>query len=109
MNIYIYFTVCYCGRSQRQVPCTPENAMVVYYSCGQTCGKKLSCESHFCQKPCHTGPCEPCDALNVNRCPCGKRLLTEEELSDRILCTQPVPTCDKPCGKPLQCGPPGVC
>ncbi|XP_008185487.1 protein shuttle craft [Acyrthosiphon pisum] len=98
--------ICYCGKSKRQVPCTPENAMVVYYSCGNLCEKQLSCKNHLCQKLCHVGQCDPCIALSVNRCPCGKRPLTEDELSNRTLCIQPVPTCDQPCGKPLECGPP---
>ncbi|XP_026813694.1 protein shuttle craft-like isoform X1 [Rhopalosiphum maidis] len=98
--------MCYCGKSEREVPCTQENAMVMYYSCGNLCEKKLSCENHLCQKICHVGQCDPCIALSVNRCPCGKRLLTENELGTRTLCTQPIPTCDLPCGKPLECGPP---
>lgn len=81
----------------------------MYYGCGNLCGKKLSCENHLCQKPCHIGQCDPCIAVSVNRCPCGKRQLTEEELNNRTLCTQPIPTCDQPCGKPLQCGPPRMC
>lgn len=104
----IYFIVCYCGRSQRKVPCTPENAMVVYYSCGEPCGKKLSCGNHSCQNACHTGPCEPCRSLDVNRCPCGKQPLTQDDLSNRVSCIQPIPTCGQQCEKPLECGPPGV-
>lgn len=100
--------MCYCGQLQRQVPCTPENAMVVYYSCEKRCGKKLSCENHFCQTLCHMGECEPCKALDIYSCPCGKRLLTQNELSNRTLCTQPVPVCGQQCGKPLECGPPGT-
>jgi len=42
----------------------------------------------------------------MNTCPCGKRLLTHDELNNRTLCTQPIPTCDQQCGKPLECGPP---
>lgn len=71
------------------------------------CGKKLYCENHFCQKSCHTGPCDTCNVLNATTCPCGKRSLTEEELSNRTSCTQPIPTCDQLCGKYLECGPPG--
>lgn len=109
MYLWIYYSaVCYCGRSQRKVPCTPENSMVVFYSCGNICGKELSCKNHFCQIPCHIGDCEPCKALDIKSCPCGKLPLTQDELSNRILCTQPVPTCDQPCGKPLECGPPGM-
>lgn len=104
----MYFTVCYCGQSQREMPCTPENALVVYYSCEKLCNKKLSCGNHSCQKSCHIGQCEPCTSLEIKYCPCGKRTLTQDELAHRILCTQPIPTCDQSCGKPLECGPPGL-
>lgn len=106
--IKICFTVCHCGRSQRQVPCTRENSMVVYYDCGKLCGRKLSCENHSCQKLCHSGQCEPCEVLAIDKCPCGKRYLTQDELIDRKSCAQPIPTCDQLCGKPLECGPPGT-
>lgn len=82
--------------------------MVVYYSCGNICQKELSCKNHYCQKPCHIGQCEPCKALDIKSCPCGKRPLTEDELSTRTLCIQSVPTCGHQCGKPLECGPPGI-
>lgn len=82
--------------------------MVVYYSCEKRCEKKLSCENHICQKLCHVGECEPCKALDINSCPCGKRLLTQDELNNRTLCTQSVPVCGQQCKKPLECGPPGV-
>lgn len=104
----MYVTVCYCGKSQRKVQCTPENSMIVYYSCGKLCEKQLSCGNHICLTPCHVGPCGSCNALNINSCPCGKRLLTQDELKNRISCTQPVVTCNQPCGKPLECGPPGM-
>jgi len=81
--------------------------MVMYYSCGNLCEKKLSCGNHLCLKPCHDGQCDPC--ITVNRCPCGKRPLTEDELSNRTLCTHPIPICNQLCGKPLECGPPGRC
>lgn len=104
----IYFAVCYCGRSQRQVLCTRENSMVVYYSCGEPCEKKLSCGNHLCQKPCHSGQCELCKTLVVDTCPCGKQLLKQNELNNRTSCAQPIPTCGQTCAKPLECGPPGV-
>lgn len=103
------FTACYCGQSQRKVPCTSENAMIVYYSCGKPCGKELPCENHLCQKPCHSGQCEPCKALNVSTCPCGKRSLTRDELYSRTSCTQAIPICNQLCERPLECGPPGMC
>ncbi|VVC43241.1 Zinc finger, RING-type,R3H domain,Zinc finger, NF-X1-type,Transcriptional repressor NF-X1, R3H domain [Cinara cedri] len=98
--------VCYCGQSQRQVRCTQENALVVYYNCEKLCNKKLVCGNHSCQKSCHSGECEPCIALDIKYCPCGKRTLTQDELANRTLCTLPIPTCDEICGKPLECGPP---
>lgn len=54
------------------------------------------------------GECEPCKALNINSCPCGKRLLTQDELINHTSCTKPVPVCGQQCGKFLECGPPGV-
>ncbi|XP_050533933.1 protein shuttle craft-like [Daktulosphaira vitifoliae] len=98
--------VCYCGSSQRQVPCTRENAMVVYYSCSKPCNKKLSCNNHVCQQLCHMGQCEPCAKLIADRCPCGKRLLSKDELDNRKSCTLPIPTCNELCEKPLGCGQP---
>lgn len=106
--IYGHFAVCYCGQSQRTVPCTPENSMIVYYSCRKPCGKKLACGNHTCQTPCHVGPCGPCSALTVHSCPCGKRPLTQDELDNRTSCLQSVQTCGQPCEKPLECGPPGM-
>ena len=41
--------------------------------CGETCGKKLKCGSHFCRKTCHPpGECE--DSASTTGCqqPCGK-------------------------------------
>lgn len=106
--LLVYFTVCYCGKSQQLVPCTAENAMVVYYDCGKLCGKKLSCNNHTCYKTCHVGPCEPCKSLDIDKCPCGKQIFAQEELKNRTSCTQPIPTCGQLCKKPLQCGPPGL-
>lgn len=100
--------MCYCGQSQRMVPCSPENSMVVYYSCGKSCGKQLACGNHTCQTPCHDGPCKPCSALTVHSCPCGKRILTQDEIDNRTSCLQPVQTCGQRCEKPLECGPPGT-
>lgn len=47
-------------------------------SCGQTCGKKLSCGNHTCQQTCHEGECQPCSIKAAARCYCGK---TEQQLS----------------------------
>jgi transcriptional repressor NF-X1 len=41
-------------------------------SCGQTCGKALSCGNHFCQDVCHDGKCPPCQVTDLSRCWCGK-------------------------------------
>jgi transcriptional repressor NF-X1 len=41
-------------------------------SCGQTCGKRLSCGNHSCDAVCHDGPCAPCPVKVTSRCYCGK-------------------------------------
>jgi transcriptional repressor NF-X1 len=41
-------------------------------SCGQICGRKLKCGSHFCTKPCHRdGECEDAGGRPCQQ-PCGK-------------------------------------
>lgn len=77
-------------------------------SCGVTCDKLLSCGHHKCQEICHLGTCPPCSfsPSQLSTCPCGKTPLAQIELktgTSRKLCTDPVPTCTKPCHKILKC------
>jgi len=78
------------------------------YSCGNICNRLLECGNHFCSKQCHSGPCELCKYLPqiVVYCHCKQTALSDilapEE--SRKSCLDPIPCCDKICGKMLQCG-----
>eukprot|EP01060_Flectonema_neradi_P035543 TRINITY_DN6575_c0_g1_i1.p1 TRINITY_DN6575_c0_g1~~TRINITY_DN6575_c0_g1_i1.p1 ORF type:complete len:648 (+),score=72.07 TRINITY_DN6575_c0_g1_i1:49-1992(+) len=40
-------------------------------TCGvHDCHKYLNCTRHVCRKPCHKGPCDPCDGICYNKLPC---------------------------------------
>ncbi|XP_023025615.2 nuclear transcription factor, X-box binding stc [Leptinotarsa decemlineata] len=95
---------CFCGKEGRKVACCAEYKGQTHYNCGEVCDKLLSCGNHNCQKICHDGPCDVCvrDVDAVQTCPCGKTRL----LKPRTSCSDPIPCCDKICGKPLKCGQP---
>uniref|UniRef100_A0A8C7J6Z6 Nuclear transcription factor, X-box binding like 1 n=1 Tax=Oncorhynchus kisutch TaxID=8019 RepID=A0A8C7J6Z6_ONCKI len=67
------------------------------WSCQKTCGKTLPCKQHACNSSCHSGVCEPCPRVSVQRCVCG------QEEAERQ-CASPVWHCQQPCGRPLSCG-----
>uniref|UniRef100_A0A8K9URZ4 Nuclear transcription factor, X-box binding-like 1 n=1 Tax=Oncorhynchus mykiss TaxID=8022 RepID=A0A8K9URZ4_ONCMY len=67
------------------------------WSCQKTCGKTLPCKQHACNNSCHSGVCEPCPRVSVQRCVCG------QEEAERQ-CASPVWHCQQPCGRPLSCG-----
>ncbi|XP_026556817.1 transcriptional repressor NF-X1 isoform X1 [Pseudonaja textilis] len=97
--------VCYCGSTSREVLC---GASEDWFSCLRTCGKKLSCGMHSCEQVCHPQPCQPCPRLPqiVHCCPCGQTSLSkllELGCMERKLCTDPIPSCGRTCGKPLPC------
>ncbi|KAG8133164.1 hypothetical protein E2320_010987 [Naja naja] len=97
--------VCYCGSTSREVLC---GASEDWFSCLRTCGKKLSCGMHSCEQVCHPQPCQPCPRLPqlVHCCPCGQTSLSkllELGCTERKLCTDPIPSCGRTCGKPLPC------
>lgn len=77
---------CMCGkRMLKNQPCWLTDAR-----CGEVCGKKLKCGSHFCRKPCHRpGECE--DVGKSCQQACGKPKRT---------CGHP---CDEPCHAPSSC------
>ncbi|GFR97491.1 NF-X1-type zinc finger protein NFXL1 [Elysia marginata] len=62
---------CPCGKAEYQLPCTED-----ILTCGDTCGKALSCGEHFCAQRCHTGDCGQCCDGNCPGCEqiCGKTL-----------------------------------
>ncbi|KAG9668161.1 hypothetical protein KCU99_g8517, partial [Aureobasidium melanogenum] len=59
---------CMCGKkSLKNQQCWLKDV-----SCGQICGRKLKCGSHFCTKPCHReGDCEDAGGRPCQQ-PCGK-------------------------------------
>lgn len=77
---------CMCGKkSLKNQPC-----WLADVRCGEICGRKLKCGSHFCQKPCHRpGDCE--DAGKPCRQACGKA---------KKVCGHP---CEEPCHAPSSC------
>ncbi|XP_066435322.1 transcriptional repressor NF-X1 [Eleutherodactylus coqui] len=108
----IIHQACYCGGSSRDVSCgTDKDNYDGFgnFSCQKLCGKKLNCGKHGCTEVCHPQPCQPCPRLPqiVRFCPCGQTPLSkllELGCVDRKICTDPIPSCGKTCGKPLPCG-----
>ncbi|TFK20660.1 hypothetical protein FA15DRAFT_673293 [Coprinopsis marcescibilis] len=43
-----------------------------YLSCGNVCGRMLSCGKHACSKTCHSGECDKCEVLDDVQCYCGR-------------------------------------
>ncbi|KAJ8418686.1 hypothetical protein AAFF_G00001850 [Aldrovandia affinis] len=104
--------VCYCGVQSREVPCGTDRDSFDgfgHFSCQRLCGKQLDCGNHHCQQACHPGPCPSCPRLPrlVRSCPCGQTPLSkllELGYAERRICTDPIPSCGKTCGRPLPCG-----
>ncbi|WPH03038.1 Hypothetical protein R9X50_00591200 [Acrodontium crateriforme] len=67
-------------------------------SCGEVCGKKLKCGSHFCRKPCHRpGECEDAQGAPCRQ-PCGKEKKVCAHPDQENMCHAPFPCKeDKPC------------
>lgn len=78
--------LCMCGKKNlRNQPC-----WLTDVRCGEICGKKLRCGSHFCQKQCHRpGYCE--DASRPCQQACGKA---------KKVCSHP---CEERCHAPSAC------
>ncbi|KAL7419049.1 FKBP12-associated protein [Cryptotrichosporon argae] len=85
--------------------------------CDETCGRQLTCgtRGHTCDRPCHHGPCDPCEVVETVRCYCGG----EEKVApcgwhqdDERVCLDATGAhrwegrfqCDKPCGRTFDCG-----
>jgi len=61
---------CHCGRNTFQYYCGDKVKEIK--SCGQKCGRLLNCGLHYCNMPCHPGPCEDCAELTTESCMCGQ-------------------------------------
>ncbi|XP_065556677.1 NF-X1-type zinc finger protein NFXL1-like isoform X2 [Artemia franciscana] len=109
---------CPCGKSSYLLPCTKSIP-----NCGSTCGKQLSCGSHYCAERCHRGPCGTCLQMSVKECRCGnkrKELPCYKEFTceskckrlrdcrrhpcNRKCCNKDCPPCEQVCGRVLGCG-----
>ncbi|XP_031548805.1 transcriptional repressor NF-X1-like [Actinia tenebrosa] len=106
--------VCYCGATKRQALCGSGDIDIVdgkngCFSCENTCNRTLDCGNHTCDAVCHKGDCAPCKLKPelIVTCPCGKTTLSQLLGTDgqRESCLDPVPTCEKTCGKILPCSP----
>ncbi|CAF3093898.1 unnamed protein product, partial [Rotaria sp. Silwood2] len=76
--------ICLSHGTEREVLCTNETGYTKTFTCGEPCGKLLSCGHHICTKTCHDGPCSDCLLLPENSqchngpCPsCSKQLIVQ--------------------------------
>lgn len=118
---------CYCGQMEKDVLCsdrgeikeslrnhTTETGETVLenwtgaFNCESTCDRDLDCGHHRCDKTCHSqeanaGHC-PQSPDVITHCPCGKTSLDDLTETKRASCTDPIPSCTKPCQSMLACG-----
>lgn len=105
---------CYCGKVEKKLQCGDREEERVSsgwtgnFNCHQICERPFDCGEHLCQQECH--PQDP-DSTHCPRapdqiktCPCGKTSLGELSEHPRRTCTDPIPSCEKPCAKTLRCG-----
>jgi len=120
-------STCYCGKTQREVPCdrrddTAESfnhGQLIHqdspgawfegsFSCVNICGRNFDCGHHSCQRPCHpqdeTAAHCPLSPDVITHCPCGKTRLEFITPTPRPSCENEIPHCDKVCSKKLPCG-----
>jgi len=86
---------CHCAKETKLVPC--QVAARTTFSCEQPCGRALNCGRHWCEQPCHPGPCAPCDEPLKMPCHCTKE-------AKEAVCGDPAYSCGQVCGAPLDCG-----
>ncbi|KAH6651091.1 hypothetical protein F5144DRAFT_617760 [Chaetomium tenue] len=124
-------SVCYCGREQREIPCSQRGDVLESFNHGQAklpsgieqnpdqwfegsfrctniCGRPFDCGHHLCSKPCHSqdeaaAHC-PLSPDVVTHCSCGKTSLASMSVQPRQSCQDPIPHCNKPCNKAQPCG-----
>ena len=109
---------CPCGK-QRQPSRTCQDPPS---TCGDSCGRLLSCGKHHCLDRCHKGPCVPCRQRTESRCecsasrkpmPCGERWECEtrckktrncgRHICRRRCCGGKCTPCPETCGERLTC------
>ncbi|KAF2720321.1 hypothetical protein K431DRAFT_285977 [Polychaeton citri CBS 116435] len=118
---------CYCGQVEKDVLCCDRGDEMIShrqhmqnekepldetwtgsFECSNPCGRPFDCGVHVCKKPCHSQESTPTHCPRspdiVTHCSCGKTPLGEISDRRREDCTDIIPSCNKPCGKLLQCG-----
>ncbi|KYG50478.1 hypothetical protein M433DRAFT_139163 [Acidomyces richmondensis BFW] len=118
---------CYCGQCEKEILCseqgTPKKSIRPHasnqieaiteiwtglFNCGNLCDRFFDCGAHRCRQSCHAQQEQPthCPLSPdvVTHCPCSKTPLSELSQQPRRSCSDPVPSCSKPCGKILACG-----
>ena len=118
---------CYCGREEKEISCGvgeeqsctiiedgKERQWIGHYQCARPCDRLFACGIHRCKKSCHPPSPTPVTCPNspsvVTHCPCGKHTLDPSSAPHfpfgtklpRIACTDPIPTCESICMKPLE-------
>ena len=63
-------TRCACGKTTFP-ELTRESCKDPLPTCSKKCGRMLSCGEHFCNRPCHDSPCNPCTIQLKKKCRCG--------------------------------------
>ena len=105
---------CYCGNAEKKMACSDRGEekdswdWVGCFDCKQVCGRAYDCGTHQCEQTCHpqdqADPHCPRSPDAVSHCPCGKTSLADVNVITRRACTDPIPSCQKQCGKALSCG-----
>ncbi|CDO94564.1 unnamed protein product [Kluyveromyces dobzhanskii CBS 2104] len=112
---------CYCGsESKPNIKCSDLNVIdyskdasgkewIGVYPCPAVRTLHYSCDKHtyveYCTSPPSIDKSQACpfSPRKLKTCPCGKNMLKQLDRPRRH-CTDPIPTCDNVCEKPLSCG-----
>lgn len=105
---------CYCGKEEIEIKChekfpkvcQKDNKQFIGVSkCDSRTKIYYDCNVHFDEVECQPIPSEvmvcKLSPSIIETCYCGK---TKVDSTSRTKCTDPIPECDKVCGKPLPCG-----
>ncbi|CBF75448.1 putative NF-X1 finger transcription factor [Aspergillus nidulans FGSC A4] len=114
---------CYCGKVETEMLCSSKDEELDSqllkdcdveewtgcFSCGDVCSRPFDCGVHVCQQSCHPQKAQaahcPRSPDVVSHCPCGKTPLADiPGYTPRSSCEDPIPNCQKACGKTLPCG-----
>lgn len=92
--------ICPCDEQQTCYVKCADLAKQERFTCGETCGRVLNCQAHFCDKACHFGRCPPCPEKIEIKCHSHNSIKTASCGTTSSL----LYTCNKTCGKALPCG-----